>query len=89
MRTPKIAAAANRVVAVPLLLAGAVAGVSPASPAAATWLRAGQPKLAASCTISGQILGVAATSARNAWAVAATVVFGATVSVRWNGAAWK
>ena len=37
---------------------------------------------------SGQLFGVAATSASNAWAVGQTIN-GATIILRWNGTAWK
>jgi len=72
-----------RLLAVPLLLAGVVAGISPVAAAA----RAGSPGPAAAFTISGALSGVAATSATNAWAVGSTGS-GKALIVRWNGAAW-
>ena len=88
MRTPQLATRLVRILAVPLLLAGVVAGVAPVTAAAA---RTGSPGPAASFTISGALAGVAATSASNAWAVGST---GSTSSskaliVRWNGTGWK
>jgi hypothetical protein len=59
---PQFAARIVRILAVPLLLAG----VAPAA-AAATQTRPPDP--AASLTITGQLFGVAATSASSAWAV--------------------
>ena len=73
-----------RLLAVPLLLAGVVAGISPVT-AATAWARSPGP--AASFTISGALSGVAATSAGNAWAVGSTGS-GKALIVRWNGTAW-
>ncbi len=126
-----------RLLAVPLLLTGVVAGISPVTAAAA---RTGPAGPAASFTVSGhlsgvaatsapmpgrsavtaaslalrpwscggtapcgrgcpgpprgrrELLGVAATSARNAWAVGCTSCFTSspkTLILRWNGTAWK
>src|SRR5215470_15494527 len=36
----------------------------------------------------GQLFGVAATSARNAWAVGGAVSSGKTLILRWNGTTW-
>jgi hypothetical protein len=70
--------------AVPLLLAAAT-GVAPAASAAAQPAPAGP---AASFTINGFLNGVAAVSARDAWAVGSTLS-GKTLILRWNGKAWK
>ena len=66
MHTPKLVTRSVRTVAVPLLMAGVIAGVAPAVPAAAA--QTGPTGSAASFSISGLPYGVAATSARNAWA---------------------
>ena len=79
MRTPQLAARTVRILAVPLL----AAGVNPAVAAAA---QTGPPGPAGSLTITGQLFGVAATSASNAWAVGTGS--GKTLIVRWNGASW-
>ena len=79
MRTPQLAARTVRILAVPLL----AAGVSPAAAAAA---QTGPPGPAGSLTITGQLFGVAATSASNAWAVGTSS--GKTLIVHWNGASW-
>src|SRR5215469_8822014 len=71
-----------RLLAVPLLLAGVVAGISPVTAAA----RAGSQGPAASFTVSGALSSVAATSATNAWAVGSTG--SGILTVRWNGTAW-
>jgi hypothetical protein len=67
--------------AVPLLLAGVIAGVAPAAAGAAR----GRP--AASLAISGDLQGVAAASASDVWAVGSAGT-GALI-VHWNGRAWK
>jgi len=73
--------------AVPILIAGAAV---PVTPAGAQIRPTGQ---AAAFTISGQLTGVAATSAGHAWAVGYTFTRrgnpGKTVIVRWNGTAWR
>jgi hypothetical protein len=74
----------GRLLAVPLLVAGVVAGISPVTAAAA---RTGPPGPAAPFTISGDLSGVAATSASNAWAVGTGRV--KTLIVHWNGTSWK
>jgi hypothetical protein len=61
-------------------------------PATATAGWTGPPASAASFTISGQLNGVAATSASNAWAVGDTGIgttHPRTLILRWNGTAWK
>jgi hypothetical protein len=79
VRQPKLPGPAVRVLAVPLLLAGAAW----AFPAAATGVR---PPAAASFTVSGALYGVAATSAGNAWAVGTAGE--RALIVRWDGKAW-
>ena len=69
--------------AVLFLLTGVVAQVMPAAAA----VRTGSPGLAASFAVSGSLSDVAATSARNAWAVGSTS--SGTLIVRWNGNVWK
>src|SRR5271156_2310075 len=69
--------------AVPLLLTGVAAQVTPASAA----VRTESPRPAASFAVSGDLSDVAATSASNAWAVGYTN--SGTLIVRWNGTAWK
>jgi hypothetical protein len=73
-----------RLAAMPLLLAGVVAGAASAAPAAAA--RTGSPR-PASLTTSGQLNGVAAVSASDVWAVGGTGN-GALIE-HWNGTAWK
>ena len=76
-----------RLLAVPLLLTGVVAGISPVTAAAA---RTGPAGPAASFTVSGHLSGVAATSATNAWAVGGygSISSAKTLALRWNGTAW-
>ena len=83
MRTAQFATRTVRILAVPMLLAGLVAAVAPATAAART-------RSAVSFSISGRLLGVAATSATNAWAVGGygSVSSAKTLIVRWNGTAW-
>jgi hypothetical protein len=75
-----------RILAVPLLAAGLVAGIAPAASAAAA--RAGSARPAAAYSVKGRLTGVAATSARNAWAVGGTDS-GKILILRWNGKSWK
>jgi hypothetical protein len=92
VRMPRLVTRSDRFLVGPLLLAGAAAGVAagvaPVTPAAA---RASFTGPAASFTISGQLSGVAATSARSAWAVgfSGSNLSPRTLIVRWNGTAWK
>ena len=86
MRTPQLATRSVKVVTVPVLLAGVVAGVAPGAQAAVA--RARSQGVAASVTVSGGLSGVAATSASNAWAVGSTGSPKALI-LRWNGTAWK
>src|SRR5712691_10679309 len=85
---PRLATRSVRLLAAPLLLAGLAAGVAPVTAAAA---RAGSPSPAASFTVSGAHRGVAAVSARSAWAVGYTgsAVHPRALIVRWNGQAWR
>jgi hypothetical protein len=82
---PRLATRSVIVIAVPLLLAGVIAGIAPATAGAA---RTGPAGPATSLTISGDLRGVAATSASNAWAVGSTDS-GKTLILHWNGKAWK
>jgi hypothetical protein len=74
-----------RVLAVPLLTAAAIAGIVPTGLAAAS---PALPGSAAPFQVRGSLSGVAATSARNAWAVGGTNS-GKTLIAHWNGTAWK
>jgi hypothetical protein len=65
-----------------LLLAAMMAVASPAAPAAAVPARA-RPVSPASSRLAGGLAGVAAASARRAWAA------GGTLILRWNGTRWK
>jgi hypothetical protein len=86
VRTPQLATRTVRILAVPLLLAGVAAGIAPAAPAVAG--RIGSQGSAPSFTINGDLWGVAATPATNAWAVGSTIS-GKTLIVHWNGTTWK
>src|SRR5579871_4133268 len=89
---PAFATRLVTVTAAPLLMAGAAAMVVPAAGAAAATraLPAAQAALAAA-SFSGQLHGVAATSAKNAWAVgsAGTTTHPKTLIVHWNGSSWR
>jgi hypothetical protein len=74
------------IVGVPLL-AGAVTAMSAAVRAAVAGASTG-PGRAASPIINGELMAVAADSARDAWAVGATSS-GLTLIEHWNGHAWK
>ena len=85
---PRLITRPVRVFAIPLLVAGLAAGMTPATAAASRTRPAGP---SASFTIDGQLNGVAATSASNAWAVGSTSSSTSnpkTLIVRWNGTAW-
>jgi len=88
VRTTAAASRSIGVFAVPLLAAGMIAAISPL-PAAAAGPTAAP---ASSFTVGGELVGLAATSARNAWAVGYT---GSVYSrsepliARWNGTSWK
>ena len=86
MRAPWLAVRSVGVLAVPLLLAGVTAGISPAGSAAAT-TAAGS---ASSFGISGLLDGVAVVSASSAWAVgySGSPSSPKTLIVRWNGKTW-
>jgi hypothetical protein len=70
---------------VPLLLAGVVAGIAPVTAAAAA--RPGSQDPTAASAVTGQLLGVAAVSAKSAWAVGSSGAKG--LILRWNGSVWK
>src|SRR5262249_7079915 len=80
-----------RVLAVTPLLGAVLAGVMPPAPtvAAAGW--AGPASRSASVSGGGILFGVAATSARSAWAVGLSGSAGkpATLIEHWGGGAWK
>jgi hypothetical protein len=84
------AARSARLGVITLLLAGA-AGILAATPAGAAGARSGLASPAASLTISGGLSGVAATSARNAWAVgwSGSLDSPDPLIARWNGTAWR
>jgi len=69
-----------------LLLASTVAGISPALPAA-VGATAQRPGAAAGFVTTGGLTGVAATSARDVWAVGHTSL--QLLIVHWNGTAWR
>ena len=77
------------VISVPLLIAGTAVAAAPVTASAAmTRTMPGRP--AASTAISGQLSGVAATSARNAWAVGSTrSAHPGTLIMHWNGTRWR
>src|SRR5579862_7495566 len=83
LRARRFAALAVTAAAVSLLAAGTVAGTAPSAAA----LARPRPGDAGSFTAPGDLSGVAATSARNAWAVGSAGV--KTLIVHWNGTAWK
>jgi hypothetical protein len=86
VRMPQLATRSVAVLGVPLLMAGVMAaGITPVAAAVARTRSAGP---AASITVSGSLAGVAAISARRAWAVGSTGS-GKTLILRWNGMAWK
>src|SRR5215472_5605870 len=77
-----------RLLAVPLLLAGAAAGIAPAAPAVA----APAESVGTPTYVHNQLNGVAATSASNAWAVGCTHCFtsnGRALIEHWNGTGWQ
>jgi hypothetical protein len=72
------------------------AGALGLATAASAIVAAGGPAAAGTVTLKrgvslpgGELFGVAATSARNAWAVGQAVDSGKTVILHWNGTAWK
>src|SRR5262245_56471256 len=86
MRIVQRAAHGVRVLVGALLFAGTVVGISPASAAPAGTL-AGRPGAAAGLIAKGILSGVAASSARDVWAVGQTST-GQALIVHWNGMAW-
>ena len=91
MRPYQLSSHSARVRAALLLVAGAAAWITPtAQAAAAGWPGAASPASspAASFTVSGGLAAVAATSARNAWAVG-SASNGMTLIAHWDGTAWK
>jgi hypothetical protein len=86
MRMLQRAAQGVRVLAGALLFAGAVAGISPVSAAAAGPV-AVRPGAAVGFIAKGILSGVAASSARDVWAVGQAPI-GQALIVHWNGTAW-
>ena len=76
------------VLAVAAMAAGA-SGVAGAGAASA--VRTGSPGVGRSLPVFGLLAGVAATSARNAWAIGCTGCLSkpATLILHWNGTAWQ
>src|SRR5258707_1678303 len=75
-----------------MLSAALVAGISPAAPAHGAVARTSAVARPASFTAGGILNAVAATSARNAWAVGQTVMLpggSKTLIAHWNGAVWR
>jgi hypothetical protein len=78
-----------------VLTAGLLSVAGTAGTAGATALTAGSATAAAGrpgravSLPGGELFGVAATSARNAWAVGQVTTSGKTVILHWNGHAWK
>jgi hypothetical protein len=70
----------------PLAAAVTAGGIGLATTSATAGIRT--PERATSLP-SGQLFGVTATSARNAWAVGQDTDNGNTIILRWNGTAWK
>ncbi len=86
----RLTAHPGRVLAVVLLFAAA--GISLAGWAAASGGRTGPARPAASLPTGGTLYAVAATSARNAWAVGfasnGRTINGTTLIAHWNGSTW-
>ena len=76
---------AVRFLAVPLLAAGSALGIAPAAAAGA---RPAPPGQAAAFTVPGALVGVAATTAANAWAVGESGT-NTNLIVHWNGTRWS
>src|SRR5258708_17287249 len=75
-----------------MLSAALVAGISPAAPAHGAVALTSAVARPASFTAGGILNAVAATSARNAWAVGQTVMLpggSKTLIAHWNGAVWR
>ncbi len=71
-------------IAVSLILAGDAVAMASAQPVATHSAVAGSPRF----TVNGDLYGVAATSARNAWAVGMTGGGNALI-LHWNGKSWR
>jgi hypothetical protein len=84
MRTRLLAARSVKIFAVPLLLAGMVAGMASVTPAVAAQTRLAAPRV--SIPYPGQLNGAAVTTAGTAWAVGYTS--GEALTERWNGKSW-
>lgn len=91
MRQRQVVTRSVRLLAAPLLLAGAAAGVAPAAASAGSAGRPGLAGPAAAFSVSGSLRGVAAVSAGDAWAVgySGSLPGTKTLIVHWNGTAWK
>ncbi|MGO9077535.1 MAG: hypothetical protein ACLQDY_00605 [Streptosporangiaceae bacterium] len=89
MRTPQLATRSVNVIAAALLLAVAAGAAAPVTAAAVARPAPSGP--AASFTaIRGQLYGVAASSARHAWAVGSVgTTHPRILIVHWNGKTWK
>jgi hypothetical protein len=87
MRSQRAARSA-RLGAITLLLAGSAAGIWSAAPATAAQVRSGPAGRPVAVTVRGSLSAVAATSARNAWAVGGTSR-GKNLILRWNGTRWR
>ena len=86
----RLAARSVSLVAASLLLAGVVGGVAPVTASAA----GAAVRAPAAFSISGELFGVVATSASNAWAVGSAgsperEASLKTLILHWNGTAWK
>ena len=86
MRTVKLALHAAKIIAVPVL-AGVVTWAGPTGSAATALSRTALGGTATSFTVSGNLNGVAATSASDAWAVGTDG--SNTLIAHGNGTAWK
>ena len=84
----QLATRSVRVLAVTVLLAGVTAGSALGAPAAVAVARTGLAAPVASSAVSGQLSGVAAVSARSAWAVGRQAPTGPYLTEQWNGSAW-
>lgn len=84
MRTRSLAARSAKIFAVPLLLAGAAAGMASATPAAAA--TAGTQAPQASVPFSGQLNSATVAPGGTAWAVGYTN--GEALPEHWNGKDW-
>jgi hypothetical protein len=101
---PQLATRPVRILAAALPLAAVIAAIAPGGsevPAAAGALRTApamrtrpapptsRPVAASGSLPGGQLFGVAATSARDAWAVGQDISSGKTIILRWNGHTWR